>query len=378
MNRLTKIFPCLFFLFLLQLTSIDLCRALEPQQVLVVANINVPKGVTLGRYYMEKRGIPENNIVKLFLPEKEHCDRKTYEARIATVLRKKLAEKAYENVKCLVFMYGVPLVIMESEEAAGSPSGPKRNAASIDSEATLLKIEDHRIDAWIANPLFLVNIKNKTAVPHPKEDILFVSRLDGPDPETVQRIIDDSLYAEEKGLYGKAYFDARSPKPEKVEGAYSFYDSSIHIAADRIRKEALLPVVLNESDALFQPGEAPDAALYCGWYSLAKYIDAFTWKKGSVGFHIASSECSTLKNPSSKVWCLQMLKKGVAATLGPVGEPYVNAFPIPHMFFGILTSGRYPLVEAYFASLPHLSWQMLLVGDPLYKPFKARTASPKQ
>ena len=63
-----------------------------------------------------------------------------------------------------------------------------------------------------------------------------------------------------------------------------------------------------------------------------------------------------------------MLEKGAAATIGPVGEPYVDAFPPPELFFSFLTAGR-NLVESYFFSLPHLSWKMVLIGDPLYRPF---------
>jgi hypothetical protein len=52
-----------------------------------------------------------------------------------------------------------------------------------------------------------------------------------------------------------------------------------------------------------------------------------------------------------------------------VGEPYVQAFPPPEIFFALLLDGSYTLVETYFLSLPSLSWQMVLVGDPLYRPF---------
>ena len=131
-----------------------------------------------------------------------------------------------------------------------------------------------------------------------------------------------------------------------------------------------MPVLVDDSAKLFQPGDGPDAALYCGWYSLAKYVDAFTWNPGAVGFHIASSECSTLRNKKSRVWCKMMLEKGVAATIGPVYEPYVKAFPIPETFFKFLIDGYLSLAECYFISTPFLSWQMVLVGDPLYRPFK--------
>ena len=69
-----------------------------------------------------------------------------------------------------------------------------------------------------------------------------------------------------------------------------------------------------------------------------------------------------------------MLEEGAAAVIGSVGEPYVQSFPVPAMFFYYLTDGYYNLVEAYFLSLPYLSWQMVLVGDPLYRPFKNAAA----
>jgi uncharacterized protein (TIGR03790 family) len=64
-----------------------------------------------------------------------------------------------------------------------------------------------------------------------------------------------------------------------------------------------------------------------------------------------------------------MLEKGVAATLGPVAEPYVMAFPYPDVFFSCLISGN-SLIECYAVSNPFWSWQMVLIGDPLYHPFK--------
>jgi uncharacterized protein (TIGR03790 family) len=66
-----------------------------------------------------------------------------------------------------------------------------------------------------------------------------------------------------------------------------------------------------------------------------------------------------------------LLEKGAAATVGPVSEPYLQAFPVPEVFFGLLVGGRVTLAECYALSIPFLSWQMVLIGDPLYRPFKA-------
>ena len=61
-------------------------------------------------------------------------------------------------------------------------------------------------------------------------------------------------------------------------------------------------------------------------------------------------------------------------TLGPVGEPYLDAFPLPTEFFGLLYSGKYSLVEAYYLSKRYLSWKMVLFGDPLYRPWFKQNA----
>jgi uncharacterized protein (TIGR03790 family) len=63
-----------------------------------------------------------------------------------------------------------------------------------------------------------------------------------------------------------------------------------------------------------------------------------------------------------------MLTHGVTATLGPVAEPYLSAFPNPKEFLLELLDGK-TLVEAFFRTQPFCSWQMLLIGDPLYTPF---------
>jgi hypothetical protein len=75
-------------------------------------------------------------------------------------------------------------------------------------------------------------------------------------------------------------------------------------------------------------------------------------------------------NKDSKVWCPNLLRKGVAATLGPVAELYTIGFPKHAEFFGFLATGEFTLVECYGRSMLTCSWMAVLVGDPLYNPFK--------
>jgi uncharacterized protein (TIGR03790 family) len=132
--------------------------------------------------------------------------------------------------------------------------------------------------------------------------------------------------------------------------------------------------VLDNNKKLFPEKSCTDAALYVGWYSLGKYVDSFEWQKGAVGFHIASSEACTLKRQGSQVWCKRLIEEGVAATLGPVTEPYLSSFPLPDVFFPLLMTGKLTLLETYFRSTPYISWRQILIGDPLYTPFKKNPA----
>ena len=391
------------------------CRALEPDEIFVLANRNAARSVGLAKYYMRKRKIPAENLIQLWVTDKETCSRFDYEKKVAAPVRRRLEQKAEKwRIRCLVIMYGLPLKVvppdltaaekdllkdlLQKQETLKIELRYKNNdtekkqiqlknelesinkkisnfrqgvdkGASLDSEIALVLKKNYPLSGWLPNPYFVGFKNNKPAIE--QENVLMVSRLDGPSEKIVKRIIDDSIKTEEKGLKGTAYFDARWPDPgDKKLSGYAFYDQSIYRAADRVKKSALMPVSLETTKELFPPGACPGAALYCGWYSLASYVDAFVWSPGAIGYHVASSECTTLKRKNSRVWCKMMLEKGVAATIGPVGEPYVQAFPVPEIFFGYLVDGHLSLAECYLISTPYLSWKMVLVGDPLYRPFK--------
>ena len=396
------------------LTTSGIGWSLEPEEVLVIANKNAFDSVSLAKYYIKKRRLPKNNLIKLRVSIKESCTRDEYNNKIVIPVRDFIEKNDSQRlIRCLVLMYGMPLKVAppalnEEEKAALAELVQKRNDlnnqlkninekektqsikkelenlkkkitgltkanqnSSLDSEIALVLRKDYPLSGWYPNPFFIgYRQKNIGNMP---DDVLMVSRLDGPTKKIVKRIIDHSIAVEENGLSGTAYFDARWPEPsEKKTSGAGFYDQSIHRAANRVKKSKKMPVIIDAKAQLFQPGECPEAALYCGWYKLAHYVDAFKWQPGAVGYHIASSECATLKRSSSRVWCKVMLEKGVAATIGPVGEPYVQAFAVPEIFFGLLIDGKLTLAECYLLSNPFWSWKMALVGDPLYRPFKIK------
>lgn len=243
-------------------------------------------------------------------------------------------------------------------------------SASVDSELTLLLRNPYQLAKWLPNP-YLKNFNHFPEIGQIREKTVMVGRLDGPTPDLARRLVDDAMAVEETGLTGTFYIDARGLKGE---GSYSLYDKHLRNLYKIIKENSSMPVVLDNKPELFPQNTADNAALYAGWYSLGKYVDSFKWRKGAVGFHIASAEATTLKKPGSEVWCKRMIEEGVAATLGPVGEPYLFSFPLPELFFPLLMSGKFSLLEVYFQSTPFLSWRQILIGDPLYTPFKNNPA----
>lgn len=240
--------------------------------------------------------------------------------------------------------------------------------SSFDSELSLLWWPDYPLLRWYGNVLFYANDDSVREV-FPRT--LMVARLEAPTLAQAKRLVDTAIETEKNGLEGKIYLDARGLREnERSPGSLFDFDEALRELAKFLREETSLQVVLDNRDELFARGECPDAALYCGWYSLASYVDAFDWKPGAVGYHLASAECKTLREAGSNVWCKRMLEDGIGATLGPTYEPYLAAFPRPLDFFPLLLSGRYTLAEVYAATNPYTSWVMVLVGDPLYNPYK--------
>ena len=402
----------IFFCLIVFISPVS--AVLEADEVLVIANGWSSDSLALAEFYMKKRRIPAENILRVGVDEKEICSRKVYNEKLYTPIKGYLERLEMQNkrraIRCLLLMYGLPLKVSPPELSnkekkqqevlreqqadlkekymnlaendpqkkilAGTLKKIEKSLkhtglASVDSELALVLAGNYEVRDWQPNPSYLGYRGRKIAG---MPDIaLMVSRLDGPTPKIVRRIINDSLSAEKNGLSGAAFFDARWPRPglekvKKLQG-YGFYDNSLYLAADVVKKDDRLKVVVNDQPELFQPGECPDTALYCGWYRLANYLDAFDWQTGAVGYHIASGEMTTLKNKKSKVWGKMMLEDGVAAVIGPVAEPYVQAFPPPALFFNLLLDGRFTLAECYALSVPFRSWRMVLVGDPLYRPW---------
>jgi uncharacterized protein (TIGR03790 family) len=394
---------------LLIVIGCGVASALEPGEILIIANRDIPESGRIARYYCQKRGVPQENILALSLGARlsDTIGRKAYDTQLAQPIRMKFFKrKLLGKIKCLLTIYGVPTKVGGRGALAGQADAlrelresadrekklieqleqrrqersrayelhktalarlqlkidrinGRETSASVDSELSMVLFESYDLYRWQPNELE----KDSLAL---GLRTLMVSRLDGPSPEIARGLVDKSMAAEMTGLTGTAYIDSRGLKGKDL---YCHFDRSLRNLAAFTRSKTQMRAIEEATEKLFAPGSCPETAIYCGWYSLRRYVDAFDFVDGAIGYHIASFEAVDLRDPNSGQWCPSLLKDGIAATLGPVAEPYLHSFPEPRAFFAELYEGRC-LVEAYYRTKPFNSWQLLLVGDPLYIPFK--------
>ncbi len=249
--------------------------------------------------------------------------------------------------------------------------------ASVDSELSLLWWDRNLYGvAWRqANPLYH-GFKKPPRGSRREIPLLMVSRLDGPNANVAMRLVDRAMEAEQQGLIGTTYLDARGLPVKDQSDAYGRYDQSLRDLNAFLTQHTTYRSILENTETRFhRPGEAPDVALYAGWYRLRLYEDAFTFLPGAIGYHMASAEAVSIHTATEPGWCKNALERGITATLGSVGEPYLDAFPEPLEFVALLMTGQYSLAEAYYLSSRWVSWRMVLFGDPLYNPWKIKPAA---
>ena len=390
--------------------------ALEPAELLVVANANAPDSLAVAAHYAKARGVPAANLVELDLPAGEEIARADYDAKLASPLRK-LVKGRQGGIKAILLCYGTPLRVGASTPTAAqvaegkalppklaaaraeaaalqsaTPPDPAKlaaarravavleaaerrcaqseSAAAVDSELMLLMFDAVPLERFVPNPLYW---QHAEANPAQAAKALMACRLDGPTPAIAKRLVDDAVATERAGgLAGRAYVDARgigfdANKPGEAGIGYEGYDESFREAA-ALLAEAGLAVTLDDKPALFAPESCPDAAIYVGWYALASYSPCAKLKRGAVAWHLASSEAVSLKG-GTKLWCPNLLADGAAATLGPVAEPYTVGFPKPAEFVTLLLQGELTILEVHARTQLLASWMTTLVADPLYRPF---------
>jgi uncharacterized protein (TIGR03790 family) len=371
-----------FLLFLSMLAH----GSVTPERVIIVANANEMESVALAEFYAQQRNIPAANIIALPLPSAETIPLSSFVNDIFNPLREALLTTDWirgvpRNVKdrygrdealivghrigYLVLCKGVPLRF-ENDAAlleyapAEMDARLKFNRAAVDSELSLLAAPSRTMIFHLPNPFF----EQQQPALNIQQAIVRVGRIDGPTYADARRLVTDAIKAEQTGLHGRVYVDARGPH---ANGNQWFTD-----AATQLQTAGFDVEIRHERDVLRDWEHRLDGiAFYLGWYRQDAYgawLDPrLQTMPGAIGFHLHSFSATSLR-VDNRWWVGPLIRRGVAASVGNVYEPYLDFTHRPNLFVEALLQGK-QWGEAVYYSLPVLSWQNLAIGDPLYRPF---------
>lgn len=355
-------------------------------RVVLLANGADPDSLRVAQHYADARGVPAANIVALKMPLTESITWREFLTTIWQPLEEELVRAKWidaapmsltdatgrrkyavsgHRISALVVCRGVPLKIEHDATlfvevpALKVRSEFRTNAGAVDSELSLLAQPNYPINAFVPNPLF----KREQPTWLDRGKIVEVSRLDGPTVEDALALVDRALAAERGGLAGRAYVD--------IGGIHANGDVWLELVVKELGALGFDTTVDREPTTMPATARIDAPALYFGWYAGdingPFALPGFQFPPGAIAMHIHSYSARTLRSPTAG-WAGPLIGRGATATLGNVFEPYLEFTHRPDLFLHALMGGATLADAAYFA-LPELSWQTVLIGDPLYRPF---------
>ena len=378
--------------------------------LLVVYNSNDPDSKGLAQYYAAQRQIPPERVLAIAAPVTEEITRPQFDDTIRSPIVTYLCEKNWmtreprrvrvgeryldllvatrNDIWAIVLMRGVPLKIApDPSDEDGMEDEPElqTSAAAVDSELALLPIFGLPKGGYVPNLFFDNQVAGvKRAGPELARNMILVTRLDGPTPSDVRRMIADTMTAEKNRLAGLAVVDTRGLTD--VKDGYTSGDIWLRAARDALVRDGWDVKFDDKPEVLPATDPCNQVALYLGWYhdgAIGPWITPPNrFVPGAIAYHLHSFSAASVRNPTAG-WVGPLIAHGADATMGMVYEPYLALTPHEDIFVRRLLQGDY-FAEAAYASERGLSWMLTVVGDPLYRPFRepldsalARGSSPR-
>ncbi|MBI4617214.1 MAG: TIGR03790 family protein [Planctomycetes bacterium] len=334
------------------------------RQVMVVVNDRVPESVEIGRHYASRRGIPESMIVSVSTSEKEEISREVFDREILAPVR--AFYEAHREVLFLVTTWGVPVKIAETDGSDDKGVGEGfiggRDFAAVDQELALLPRGTWETKGLVENPYYGRDEPISAGVKR-----LVFGRLDGPSAQVAKGLVNLALLGERFGLSGKAYIDTRGlTNPD----GYKARDDEMKGTLKVLERHGF-PFHHDDKPEVLDLSEFDDVVLYDGWYTGTYNFKKpeFRFPPGAVAVHLHSFAAGVVRT-DKECWVGPLLAHGATATCGTVYEPLTLGFPISVIAYDRLLSG-YTLGESFAMADRCLSWQAIVLGDPLYAPFAA-------
>lgn len=352
---------------------------LKPEELAVVYNADSELSVRTMQRYCELRNIPEENRFPLYSVARGDISRSDFDMKIRKDLMIQALQKGLRwpasrhggarTLRAILLMPDIPLKVAHNTELDGKKSYRNNNGASVDNELQLLGTK-YPLLSWLQNPLY----GKKARLKDIKDPILAVCRIDGPDEECIRRMVEDPVQVEKTGLWGWTVVDRGGP--------YKHGEHMFDRAAALAKQNHLALFFETSAKTLADSFPMmPQTAVYYGWYGYPANGPFqpgapadFKFAPGAIAGHLHSFSSPSIHD--KKMWVPALLSRGAAVSAGNVDEPFLAGCIDFGVFHERLMAG-YTVAEAALVATPTLSWQGIVMGDPLYTPFspKARASS---
>jgi uncharacterized protein (TIGR03790 family) len=350
----------------LLLATLPALHAQTGQQVLLVVNRSDAVSRQVGDYYRSRRSVPLMNVCALQSRAGEEITWETYVVQIERPIAACLEKNGLrERILYIALTMGVPLKIQ------GGGSRMSAEYASVDSELTLLygKMKGaafvHR--GVVPNPFFM---QRDAPFRHPQFPIYLVTRLAAYDLAGVKAMIDRSLAARNRG---KFVLDLNAPDGD---GNRWLETAAMLLPRERVVVDATAKVLYGQKDVIgYASWGSNDGNRKRRWLG-------FEWLPGAIATEFVSTNARTLKRPpedwnlttyedrrhffagSPQSLTADLIQDGATGASGNTYEPLLTGCVRPDYLLPAYYQGR-NLAESYYLALPFLSWQGVVLGDPL-------------
>jgi len=375
-NRVHRLGGLLCFL------ALFLCEsglAQGPENVLLVINQNSQISRQVAEYYRQRRKVPEAQVCSIPAPEQEAIDRDTFDKTVRVPVIDCLKRgRLQDRVLYIVLTKGVPLKIL----ASGHPN----TQASVDSELTLVYQDmlgvPRVLEGKVLNPYFArVSARGVARFSHREFPIYLVTRLDGYDMADISGLIDRAQSPSKDGQFVLDLDDNANKPGNSWLRATAARLEALGIPGSRITLDTTPKFLTGQKNVLG----------YASWGSNdhsdhSRYLGN-TWVNGALIGEFVSTDARSFLAPP-KDWTIgrwadppgtffdkspqsliaDYIHEGVTGATGNVIEPYLDACIRPQLLFPAYVQGL-NLAESYWTALPYLSWQSVVIGDPLMAAF---------
>ena len=351
--------------------------------VLLVVNQGSPDSVKIGEHYARVRSIPAEQVVQLNFPVGEVITRAAYQQFIEQPLSTWFHKHAaHDRILYIVLTKGLPLRVDGTMGRTGTTS-------SVDSELTLLYRRMTGVTAapqgQIDNPYYLgaEPVAKATRFSHREHDIFLVTRLDGFTTADVIGMIDRGLKA---APAGQIVLDQKAELPPAPAETW-LKNAAVALNGQGFGEQTIL-------ETTTRPFSGTEPVIgYYSWGSNDPALRARTtplnFAPGAIAAMFLSSDARTFQEPplqwisgdsrdpqrvyagSSQALTGDLIRSGVSGAAGYVAEPFGDGAVRHELLFPAYVAG-FNLAEAFYLATPYLSWQSIVVGDPLCSPFAAR------